>query len=106
MSEMKNELEPLSDPGLPEHLHRKTDVDPLAAKKAERQVSILFLFSVIGTLLFIYSYIWIPQDQLIFLPIFGTTNAHQLFLGLGLAMALFFYWHGSCSLGEDPNAGS
>ena len=65
MSETKNELEPLRDPGIPEHVHRKADVDPLAAKKAERQVAILFAFSVVGTILFIYSYIWIPQDQLI-----------------------------------------
>lgn len=84
------QLEPLQDPGLPEHVHRKTDTDPIAAKKAERQVAILFALSALGTLLFIYSYIWIPEDQLIFLPVLGTTNAHQLFLGLGLAMALFF----------------
>ncbi|MEY3374171.1 MAG: hypothetical protein RIT18_802 [Actinomycetota bacterium] len=50
MSETNKELEPLSDPGLPEHVHRKTDVDPLAAKKAERQVSILFTLSALGTI--------------------------------------------------------
>ena len=48
---MSKELAPLSDPGLPEHIHRKADVDLKAAKKAERQVGILFLFSVLGTLL-------------------------------------------------------
>ena len=95
MSETSRDLEPLSDPGLPEHVHRKTDVDPIAAKKAERQVSILFTLSALGTILFVYSYVWIPDDTLIFLPIFGTTNAHQLFLGLGLAMALFFIGMGA-----------
>ena len=49
---MSKDLAPLSDPGLPEHIHRKADVDVRAAKKAERQVGILFLFSVLGTLLF------------------------------------------------------
>jgi ubiquinol-cytochrome c reductase iron-sulfur subunit len=92
---MKNELEPLSDPGLPDHVHRKSDVDPQAAKKAERQVAILFALSALGTILFIYSYIFIPEDTLIFLPIFNNTNAHQLFLGLGLAMALFFIGMGA-----------
>ena len=92
---MKNELEPLSDPGLPEHVHRKSDVDPQAAKKAERQVAILFALSALGTILFIYSYIFIPEDTLIFLPIFNNTNAHQLFLVLGLAMALFFIGMGA-----------
>lgn len=87
---MTNEIAPLTDPGLPEHVHRKADVDERAAKKAERQVGILFLLSVFGTLLFIFAYIGIDEDAFIFVPIMGTTNAHQLFLGLGLAMALFF----------------
>jgi ubiquinol-cytochrome c reductase iron-sulfur subunit len=87
---MSNELVPLSDPGLPEHIHRKADVDVKAAKRAERQVGILFLLSVIGTLLFIYAYLGIDEDAFVFVPVLGSTNAHQLFLGLGLAMALFF----------------
>ena len=87
---MSNELAPLSDPGLPEHIHRKADVDVKAAKRAERQVGILFLLSVLGTLLFIYAYLGIDEDAFVFVPVLGSTNAHQLFLGLGLAMALFF----------------
>ncbi len=92
---MSTELEPLSDPGLPAHVHRKTDDDPRAAKKAERQVAILFAFSALGTILFIYAYVGIPRDLFIFLPVLGTTNAHELFLGLGLAMALFFIGMGA-----------
>jgi ubiquinol-cytochrome c reductase iron-sulfur subunit len=66
---MSNELAPLTDPGLPEHVHRKADVDPRAAKKAERQVGILFLLSVVGTLLFIYAYVGIDESIFIFLPV-------------------------------------
>ncbi len=88
-------IQPIQDPGLPTHVHRKADTDPLAAKRAERQVTILFLISALGTLLFIYSYVGIDQDQLIFLPVIGTTNAHQLFLGLGLAISLFFIGMGA-----------
>jgi ubiquinol-cytochrome c reductase iron-sulfur subunit len=87
---MSNELVPLSDPGLPEHIHRKADVDVKAAKRAERQVGILFLLSVLGTLLFVYAYLGIDEDAFVFVPVLGSTNAHQLFLGLGLAIALFF----------------
>ena len=87
---MSKELAPLSDPGLPEHIHRKADVDLKAAKRAERQVGILFLLSVLGTLLFIYAYLGIDEDAFVFVPVLGSTNAHQLFLGLGLAIALFF----------------
>ena len=92
---MSKELTPIADPGLPEHQHRKTDVDPRAAKKAERQVAILFSLSALGTVLFVYAYVGIDQDLLIFLPILGNTNAHQLFLGRGLAMALFFIGMGA-----------
>ena len=92
---MSKEIEPLSDPGLPAHVHRKADHDPRAAKKAERQVAILFSLSAVGTVLFIYSYIWIDTKSYIFLPVLGTTNTHELFLGLGLAMALFFIGMGA-----------
>jgi ubiquinol-cytochrome c reductase iron-sulfur subunit len=87
---MSKEIERLSDPGLPEHVHRRTDTDPAAAKQAERQIAIFFLLSALGTILFIFSYIKIPLDRFIFIPILGSTNAHQLFLGLGLAFSLLF----------------
>jgi ubiquinol-cytochrome c reductase iron-sulfur subunit len=56
---MSNEIEAIKDPGLPAHVHRKADHDPVAAKRAERQVAILFGISAIGTLLLIFSYIFI-----------------------------------------------
>jgi ubiquinol-cytochrome c reductase iron-sulfur subunit len=92
---MSNEIELIKDPGLPAHQHRRTDTDEKYAKIAERQVAILFMLSVAGTLLLIYSYIFIDTDTFIFFPIFGELNAHQLFLGLGMAMALFFIGAGA-----------
>ena len=92
---MSNEIELIKDPGLPAHQHRRTDTDEKYAKIAERQVAILFMLSVAGTLLLIYSYIFIDTDTFIFVPIFGDLNAHQLFLGLGMAMALFFIGAGA-----------
>ena len=87
---MSNEIEAIKDPGLPAHVHRKADTDPVAEKRAERQVAILFLISALGTLLFIFAYYFIPEDVFVFFPVLGNTNAHQLVLGLGLAIALFF----------------
>ena len=87
---MSNEVERLSDPGLPEHVYRKADHDPVAEKKAERQVSILFLLSAVGTVGLIAAYVGIPGDKFIFVPVLGTTNAQQLFLGLGLTAATLF----------------
>ena len=92
---MSNEIEPLKDPGLPAHTPRRADIDPLAAKTAERQVAILFLLSAAGTVLLIASYLFIPQDVFIFFPVLGSTNAHQLFLGLGMAASLFFIGMGA-----------
>ncbi len=92
---MSNELEVIKDPGVPAHIHRQADLDPKAEQKAERQVAILFTLSSLGTLLFIYSYIFLSEDLFIYFPILGTTNAKQLFLGLGLAFALFFIGAGA-----------
>jgi ubiquinol-cytochrome c reductase iron-sulfur subunit len=87
---MSNEIEAIKDPGLPAHVHRAADIDPVAEKRAERQVAILFAISALGTLLLIYSYVFVPQDLFIFVPIMGNQNAHQLGLGLGMAISLFF----------------
>ena len=83
------DIELIKDPGLPEHVHRSTDIDPKAAKRAERQIAILFALSCIGTLLLIYSYIFISDETFIFIPVLGETNAHQFGLGMGMAIALF-----------------
>jgi len=92
---MSKELEPLSDPGLPEHIHRKADIDPIAAKRAERQVAILFSLSAVGTLLFIYSFFFVNEDLFIFIPIMGSTNAQQLGIGIGMAASLLFIGFGA-----------
>jgi len=92
---MSNEIESIKDPGLPAHVHRKADHDPAAAKKAERQVATLFGISAIGTILLIVSYVFIPQDTFIFIPIMGDQSAHQLGLGVGMAISLFFIGMGA-----------
>ena len=91
---MSNEIEAIKDPGLPAHIHRKADHDPVAAKRAERQVAILFGISSLGTVLLIASF-FIPEDIFIFVPVMGSQNAHQLGLGLGMAISLFFIGMGA-----------
>ena len=83
-------IEPLRDPGVPHHVHRKADHDPRAEKRAERQIASLFLISALGTVLVIYSYIFIPSDTMFFFPILGHSYVQQVCLGLGLAISLFF----------------
>lgn len=87
---MSNQIERFQDPGLPEHVHRNADIDPLAAKRAEQQIAILFLLSAAGTVLTIASYIYIPNNKYIFLPVMGSTNVQQLLLGIGLTASTLF----------------
>ena len=91
---MSKEIESIKDPGLPAHVHRKADHDPKAADRAERQVAILFGISALGTILLIVSF-FIPDDLFIFIPIMGDQNAHQLGLGIGMAISLFFIGMGA-----------
>ena len=92
---MSKEIEAIKDPGLPAHVHRKADTDPKAAKRAERQVATMFLVSAFGTLLLIFSFFFIPEDVFVFVPVLGNQNAHQLGLGLGMAISLFFIGMGA-----------
>jgi ubiquinol-cytochrome c reductase iron-sulfur subunit len=92
---MSNEIEAIKDPGLPAHVHRKADTDPKAAKRAERQVATMFMVSAFGTLLLIFSFFFVPDDVFVFIPIMGNQNAHQLGLGLGMAISLFFIGMGA-----------
>ena len=87
---MSNEIEAIKDPGLPAHVHRKADTDPKAAQRAERQVATMFLVSALGTVLLIFSFFFIPEDVFVFVPVLGNQNAHQLGLGIGMAISLFF----------------
>lgn len=72
-----------TDPGLPAHVHRLTDTDPAAARRAEWQVVRLFLLSLAGTVLFVVAYFAFPLTS--------STNIarSRLYTGLGLGIALF-----------------
>lgn len=87
---MSNELTPVDSSAPPQHAPRATDINPASEKRAEQQVAILFGLSGVGSLLLIYSYIYVAGDVFIFIPIMGDQNAQQLGIGIGMAMSLFF----------------
>jgi ubiquinol-cytochrome c reductase iron-sulfur subunit len=87
MSSNIDNIERFQDPGLPEHVHRKADHDPAAAKRAEQQVAALFVISALGTVVTIASYVFVHPQVYIFLPILGSTNVQQLCIGIGLTVA-------------------
>ena len=76
-------------PGLPEHRLRRTDIDPRAAKRAERQVSLLFALGALAPLAFFFGYVYIPGDKLVLIPVIGMTSASNVFLGLTMGVGLF-----------------
>jgi ubiquinol-cytochrome c reductase iron-sulfur subunit len=76
-------VEKFQDPGLAPHRLRLADTDPRAAKRAERQVAILFGVSVVGTLLFFIAYFGVRLDDTI-----ATLRLQNLLLGLGVTFAM------------------
>jgi ubiquinol-cytochrome c reductase iron-sulfur subunit len=87
---LSKELVPTDDSIAPAHAPRSTDINPKAEKRAEQQIAILFGLSGFGSLLLIYSYVFVTKDVFIFIPIMGNQNAQQLGIGIGMAMSLFF----------------
>lgn len=76
--------ERFSDPGLPPHRDRLSDVDPAAAKRAERQVVALFTISMIGTIGMLVAYFAVKPGETV-----GSMRLSNLLLGLGLFLAMF-----------------
>jgi len=74
---------------LPVHHPRRSDVDPRAAKRAERQVGLLFLASGLASAAFVVAYVITPIDQSVDLPFFGPVNTSNVLLGLLMGIALF-----------------
>ncbi|GII98039.1 menaquinol-cytochrome c reductase iron-sulfur subunit precursor [Sediminihabitans luteus] len=75
--------EVFADPGMPEHKHRRADHEPAADKRAELQVVVLFVISILGTIGSLIAYFAFRPD--------GTTDGTRfstLTLGLGMAFAL------------------
>lgn len=81
------------DPGLPPHAPRLTDVDSKKAKGAERQVVLLFVISILGSLLFWVGYFGIEVSGNFYDVMNPEANKmlrlQNLLMGLGIAFAMF-----------------
>lgn len=71
-----------------DHYLRRTDTDPRAAKRAERQVAALFGSSSLFTLIFLVSFVAIPRELKISVPFIGITGAQNLVLGVSFGLAI------------------
>ncbi len=72
------------------HHPRRTDVDPRAAKRAERQVAIMFGLAALLLILAVVAYVVIPVDAGVNIPLAGPVGALNVALGLcfGLGVLL------------------
>ncbi|HEY5249425.1 MAG TPA: Rieske 2Fe-2S domain-containing protein [Dermatophilaceae bacterium] len=80
--------ERFTNPGLPPHVSRSSDLDEKAAHRAERQVATLFGISMVATLLFLVSYFAIDQKKDQFIPGIGQANLSNIVLGVSLGVSL------------------
>ncbi|WP_022884040.1 ubiquinol-cytochrome c reductase iron-sulfur subunit [Glaciibacter superstes] len=86
----------IGNPGFPPHRARMTDSDPTAERKAERSVYTLFYLSVVGSVWAIAAYIIFPIDAAD--P--GSVRLNNLFIGLGLSLALLALGIGAVHWGK------
>jgi ubiquinol-cytochrome c reductase iron-sulfur subunit len=84
-----------SDPGLPAHVYRHSDIDAKAAKRREREVATLFGLSTLGTLLFIVAFFAIKPSDASGNDLIARVGLSTKLLGLGLGMALFLIGAGA-----------
>lgn len=77
--------DPVDNPGLPPHRERVTDKDPAAMKRAVRTVYTLFYVSLAGSIWAIAAYMLFPIESGQIVDI----RANNLFVGLGIGLALF-----------------
>ena len=70
------------------HHPRRTDVDPKAAKRAERQVATLFVLAALLILASLVAYVVIPVDAGVVIPFLGPIGALNVALGLSLGLGI------------------
>jgi ubiquinol-cytochrome c reductase iron-sulfur subunit len=84
------------NPGLPPHRARVTDRDPKAAKHAERAIVALFYVSIVGAVFAMAAYFAFP----IHANDLPSVRLNNLFLGLGLSLALLAIGVGAVHWGK------
>jgi ubiquinol-cytochrome c reductase iron-sulfur subunit len=80
---------------LGEHVHRRADVDPRAAKMAERQVAIMFGLSAVFAVLAIVAFVVFEAADIVWLPVIGRTSALNAALGTCIGLSIFLIGAGA-----------
>ena len=70
------------------HVPRKADIDPKAARRAERQVATMFGLSSLLIIVFVVAFVKIPNTTLITIPIIGVVNANHIAIGFTFGLSI------------------
>jgi quinol---cytochrome c reductase iron-sulfur subunit len=84
------------NPGMPPHRARVTDTDPRKAKRAERTIVALFYLSIVGAVFAMAAYFAFPIQA----NDLGSVRLNNLFLGIGLSLALLAIGVGAVHWGK------
>ena len=75
---------PISDPGIEPHRVRMTDKSEKHAKTAERQISFMFLVSIVGAIIAVWGFVAFP----IVGGDLSATSNNAFWMGIGMALSL------------------
>ena len=78
-----------------EHELRRSDTDPRAAQRAERQVALMFGGSVLASILFVVAFVSVKSTAIADLPLIGRIGLQNLALGLASGLGLFLIGAGA-----------
>ena len=81
---------------MPPHRPRVTDTDPRKAKRAERTIVALFYLSIVGAVFAMAAYFAFPIQA----NDLGSVRLNNLFLGIGLSLALLAIGVGAVHWGK------
>lgn len=78
-----------------EHRPRRSDLDPKAARRVERQITAMFLLSMVMVVLFVVAYVSLTSTQTVYVPVLGLVGAQNLALGLTFGASVFLIGAGA-----------
>ena len=77
------------------HEPRRADIDPKAAKRAERQVATMFVLATALILGFVVVYVKVPTTKLVAFPIVGIVSLSNVLLGTLFGLGMFLIGAGA-----------
>jgi ubiquinol-cytochrome c reductase iron-sulfur subunit len=74
---------------------RRSNIDPRAARRAERQVTAMLLLSMVMVVLFVVAYVGIDVSTVVYIPVLGVVGAQNVALGVTFGLGIFLIGAGA-----------